>query len=213
MTNLTEKDILSAKQPSVWDKGNSVLYEMCKRYPSHDDEGEIIAKIWLIGRSYAASIERRRKAQEINDDFYAEVVAPAMNKAKIDLWLASIKSKSNPGDPQTIIVHKKLMDLFYLISGLEKRSLASKYLHFHKPKHFYIYDSRVRKAITKVVPRLNKIPVIDVDDYDKEYRDYVRRCVWLHNNINKMFNINMSPREIDSLLINIADKERRSAQK
>ncbi|BEQ16184.1 hypothetical protein [Desulfoferula mesophila] len=209
MIDLTEKDILVVKQPSVWDTGNSILYRMCKKYPKHDDDGEIIAKIWLIGRSYAASVERRRNASEINDDFYAEVVAPAMKKAKIDSWLASINKRAEPGDPQTVVVHKKFMDILNSISDLNKRALASKYLHFHNPNVFFIYDSRVRKAITKVVPRLNYIPAIEVDEYDKEYRDYVRRCVWLHNKIGEVFNKRLSPREVDTLLINLTNNESR----
>ncbi len=44
--------------------GNGILYDMCKKYPRHNNESEIIAKIWIIGRSYAASIERNRNRDE-----------------------------------------------------------------------------------------------------------------------------------------------------
>jgi len=37
--------------------------------------------------------------------------------------------------------------LFSKISGLNKRSLASKYLHFHVPELFYISDSRAYDAM------------------------------------------------------------------
>lgn len=50
--------------PSYWDVGNSVLYDMCRKYPNHGKEDEIIAKVWLIGCSYSAAIERRRNRQE-----------------------------------------------------------------------------------------------------------------------------------------------------
>jgi len=38
--------------------GNTVLYDLCKSYPRHDEEDVIASKIWLIGRAYAAAIER-----------------------------------------------------------------------------------------------------------------------------------------------------------
>ena len=43
-----------------WSIGNQVLYDLCQRYPRHTVDSEIIAKIWLIGRAYSASIERGR---------------------------------------------------------------------------------------------------------------------------------------------------------
>ena len=45
---------------SRWEYGNSVLYRMCKEQPEHKDIDVIVGKIWLIGRSYAAAIERRK---------------------------------------------------------------------------------------------------------------------------------------------------------
>jgi hypothetical protein len=62
------------------------------------------------------------------------------------------------------------MDLFAAITQREKRSLASKYLHFHVPHVFYLYDSRARRAITKVVPRLNNLPHIAVKNKLEEKR-------------------------------------------
>ena len=38
---------------------------MCACYPTHKVIDQIRAKIWLIVRSYAAAIERRRKAERI----------------------------------------------------------------------------------------------------------------------------------------------------
>lgn len=44
--------------------GNKVLYDLCKSYPMNDDVNGLIAKLWLIGRSYSASIERRYYGRE-----------------------------------------------------------------------------------------------------------------------------------------------------
>jgi len=209
MRPITTKDVESVQQKWVWDLGNSVLYDLCKNHPAHKSNEDIVAKVWLIGRSYAASIERRRNAEQIGDDFYESIVAPAMKASGIDTWIASISPTAAPGASGTISAHKKLTDLFKSITRLEKRSLASKYLHFHRPDAFYIYDSRAREAITKVVPRLNEIPDIAVDECDTEYKDFVRRCVWLRKCIDTPHSIKLTPREIDKLLLMIAHDEAR----
>lgn len=210
MRKITSKDIASARSACVWDLGNQVLYELCSRHSGHCEANEIIAKIWLIGRSYAASIERRRNATRSGDRFYEETVAPAMQGSGIDSWLASIPRHGQPGSPESVEVHKMLMDLFRSITGLNKRSLASKYLHFHRPDAFYIYDSRVRQAITKVVPRLYRIPEIRSNTCDPEYKDFFRRCGWLWQHVMETHGIALSPRELDKLLLAITEENARA---
>ena len=213
MRKITKEDIDAIRKPRIWDLGNRILYDMCRVYPGHSKDDEIVAKIWLIGRSYAASIERRRNAKHSGDDFYEAVVAPTMRNQPIDLWLGSIKQTDKSGSAKTVAIQKKLMYLFHSITRLEKRSLASKYLHFHKPDAFFIYDSRARQAITKVVPRLNEIPELETDEFDLEYRDFVRRCVWLRDNVQKTLGTALTPREIDKLLLMINDDEIRARTK
>jgi len=204
---ITKRDIASIRAYRTWDLGNQILYDMCRSHPGHKADDEIVAKVWLIGRSYAASIERRRNAKNTGDNFYETVVAPMMRKNPIDSWLGEIIQTNKPGNAKTIVIHKRLMDLFHSITDLEKRSLASKYLHFHKPGAFFIYDSRARRSITKVVPRLNEIPELEADEFDPEYRDFVRRCVWLRDEVQKNLGTTLTPREIDKLLLMITDGE------
>jgi len=174
---------------------------------------EIVAKIWLIGRSYSASIERRKSAEGIGDDFYKKKVGPAIRRSKIDKWLNSIKSIKNPGSAETIEVHKDVMALFRSITGLDKRSLASKYLHFHRPDIFFIYDSRVKRSIAKLVPNVRRLPDLEANNYDREYKDYVRRCLSLLEQIKKVFGVTLKPRELDKLLISFANDEMRKKTK
>jgi len=44
--------------------GNAILYKLCNDYPMNDDVNGMIAKLWLIGRSYAASPERRNYSKK-----------------------------------------------------------------------------------------------------------------------------------------------------
>ncbi|MFH1080484.1 MAG: hypothetical protein V1766_09535 [Pseudomonadota bacterium] len=212
MRSITKKDIDAIRKPSVFDLGKNILYDMCRDHPGHSKDEEIVAKVWLIGRSHAAAIERRRNAN-IGEDFYKTRVVPAMRNKRIDSWLGSIKQTEKSGSTETVEIHKKLMVMFHSITDLDKRSLASKYLHFHKPDAFFIYDSRARQSISKVVPPLNKIPELKTKKCDPEYRDFVRRCVWLRDEVQKNFGTELTPWEIDKLLLKITDEIRSSKYK
>lgn len=37
-----------------WGLANQTLYDLCKEYPNHTDADQIVAKLWLIGRSYCS---------------------------------------------------------------------------------------------------------------------------------------------------------------
>lgn len=210
---ITRDDIEYALASSPWDLGNQVLYSLCQDHPNHDRGDAIIAKIWLIGRSYAAAIERRKNAEDTSDDFYETIVVDRIKKSKLDEWLASLPDRMT--DPWTelgtiITAHKRLMDLFSDMTGLEKRSLASKYLHFHRPDLFFIYDSRAREAIGKVTPRLNHIKDITAQDQDSEYHSFCRRAQCLREDIRARFDKTLNPRQLDKILLRITDKMRKA---
>ena len=63
-----------------WKLANDTLYNLCNKYPLHTNADEIVAKMWLIGRSYAAAIERRTNADGFSGDFYYDAVAPELLK-------------------------------------------------------------------------------------------------------------------------------------
>ena len=80
---LTKKMVQRAlAKDEPWCIGNQVLYDLCRRYPYHTVNAEILAKIWLIGRAYSASIERGRGkapgAEWPNDRFYTKAVTGAL---------------------------------------------------------------------------------------------------------------------------------------
>ncbi|MFC1785893.1 hypothetical protein ACFLZA_00835, partial [Candidatus Neomarinimicrobiota bacterium] len=79
----SKENIDNAIQSNEWDFGNEVLYELCKKNFEHKEDDKIIAKVWLIGRAYAAAIERRKNKTDINDDFYVEKVAPIFQNSRL----------------------------------------------------------------------------------------------------------------------------------
>lgn len=197
--------IIEAMVPSPWSVGNEVLYELCRSRPTHSDKKNVIAKIWLIGRSYAAAIERRKNKSDENDDFYENIVAPEITASSIDEWINKAKRCVKPCDDslETLLrVHYDTTELFSKISDLKKRSLASKYLHFHVPHLFYIYDTRAVGALrllSDVVCRAGKQAM----PADNEYRKFAVKCMALHKFIKNEYDMDLSPRELDNLLMQV----------
>ena len=203
MTINVAKFVNAAQEPSPWDLGNRVLYDLCKAHPYHTSIDEIVAKVWIIGRAYAAAIERRKDVYEQSDDFYLDRVAPIIKNSDIDIWLEKLRGVTLTTEQSLPLItrtHKSVMNLFEQISGLNKRSLASKYLHFHHPLLFFIYDSRacnairLLKGITGRAPRGN-------GEGDNEYRKFMTKSVTLRDYIKNKFGITMTPRQLDVFLL------------
>ena len=199
----SKSSIKKALKPNVWDRGNKVLYDLCKNCPRHINEGEILAKIWLIGRSYSASIERRKNKNELRDgdSFYEDIVAKEIKGSNIDRFIESIRKykKTTLNNAEEIAsVHHKVTMLFNKITEQNKRSLASKYLHFHLPKLFFLYDSRAQKSIGWYV-KVKRTGSSDI--VDREYFRFLIKCILLTDEIHKKNHVVLSPRELDNLLL------------
>lgn len=197
--------------------GNGVLYDLCKKYPNHNSEAEIIAKVWLIGRSYAASIERNRNRKEkVSDNFYKNTVAPKFKEGNaFDNYLSKIrgiKRITKENIPIILWVYKNVIDFIKKeITGDDKRSFVSKYLHFHFPTLFFIYDSRVAGVINRVISacggsrkRYKELLPKSNKKIDKTYADFFVKCFFLMQ-FCETENITMTPREIDNYLIKRAN--------
>ncbi|NPD47110.1 hypothetical protein [Lentimicrobium sp. S6] len=206
MKPITKDIIQKAKSPNIWDLGNQTLYNLCKEHFEHKNDEAIIAKVWLIGRAYAAAIERRKNAKETNDNFYSYHVLNAFKKSDLDLWLKELELFDNvtiENIPLILTVHKKLVDLIKGITAMEKRSFTSKYLHFHLPHLFYIYDSRavedMRKHTSRVPNKFNQI--LKHHNFDDEYAKFACKCLAITEEIEKQHHIKLSPRELDNFLL------------
>lgn len=81
-----------------WDWFNSILYNMCKDKPNHDDVHITVGKLSIIGRTYSATIERGA-----GDEFNIMDVAKKINSSKIDELLKKIR---------LILLVKKILAIF-----------------------------------------------------------------------------------------------------
>jgi len=217
-----EDYIEDSKKYDEWKIGNQVLLDLCKNYPKHEKKDEIIAKIWLIGRSYAVALERCKQDEKKNThDFYVEA-AEKIIKSNFDEKLDKLKCKNGnrPTDEIILGVYHSLLKTLSEYTNMNKISFASKYLHFHFPELFYIYDSRAAKKIGKVIKMLGIaqrdyiLPPENNENINPElpdnfivYKRFYKKCQVCVQRIKETLHIELSSREFDSLLLTIADEK------
>lgn len=208
----TLEQIEKAKSVNVWDFANDILYKLCRENSTHIEDKHILTKVLFIGRIYAAAVERRKnKASDINDNFYINTIAPTFRKSKLDdklLELERLKTIEIENIKSILQTHYYLTNTLYKITKLEKRSFSSKYLHFHLPELFYIYDSRVIMALRQFRSHVSNDlkPILKFENIDNEYAKFYCKCYDLKRQIKNHYNIDLSNRELDNLLIEIANK-------
>ena len=204
---ITRKDVDRACSGTAWDLGNSILYDLCKKYPEHKSDDVILAKILIIGRVYAAAIERRKAITERGDDFYLGNVLPKIKASNIDDWIRGLGKSVDDNEESILCVHSCVTRLFNSISGQDKRSLASKYLHFHRPDLFFIYDERALAGVRILTPRMRAdLSQYDQVKIDKDYASFFVRCLMVRKRIQKSFQRMVTPRELDNVLIMFSDR-------
>ncbi len=203
--------IIEDCKKSVWNFGNGVLYKLCAESFYHTEEEQILAKVWLIGRAYAAAIERRKIKEANNDDFYITKVVPAFKYSELDEKLRELRqfdklTEENLG--KMLETHYYFTKLTAELTGLEKRSFCSKYLHFHLPNLFPIYDSRVvgslRKFISKSPRRFSQI--LNSHRIDREYAKFACKSLAVRQEIEITIGVELTLREFDNLLIRFANE-------
>ena len=129
--------------------------------------------------------------------------------SEIDEAISSLKNYSRVSQEnieQILELHRLLTNTFEELTGMSKRSLASKYLHFHLPNLFYIYDSRAKSAINKVYRNNKELKMrldvgFEVGVYDEEYQKFVLKMYEFNLEIETQYSTWLLPREMDNLLL------------
>lgn len=177
---------------------DEVLYRMCKEKPLHNDIDIIQSKLLIIGRTYSAAIERKA-----GPDFRMENAAEILRDSDIDKHIGLLRKikrvkKCNLGT--LLCAHKYLTDVMHEATGLNKRSLASKYLHFHAPKAVFIFDTIAKRNIRGLIPPRTRFTYNGT--YDDEYEKFALRCLFFRDNVlERQLGGKASPRRIDMQLL------------
>lgn len=210
----TQEQLDAARQKSVWDFGNAILYKLCEDNFKHKQDEHILTKVLFIGRIYAAAVERRKnKSSDINDYFYINTVAPAFKDSDLDDKLAKLKN-ANTEDIENIKyvleTHNYLVSILEKITELDKRSFCSKYLHFHLPDLFYIYDSKAVSALRQFISQVpSDLKNLTTAEYvDNEYAKFYCKCYGLKRQIKTKLGIDLTNRQLDNLLIEVANRRK-----
>jgi len=195
---LPKEEDLAKSEYNIEELGNEVLYDMCEKYKSHTVREQIYSKLWLIGRSYSAALERN-KSEEKTEDIFRKTIDELI---KIGSCIDDKIQKLQPiVDDDTMYaaldVHKDIVDVFSKTTKMEKRSLASKYLHFHRRDVFYIYDGYANSSLMDCV----KGSVFANNKYDSTYFKFCIKALALKTGIREKYGKDLSPRETDNLLI------------
>lgn len=198
------------KEYQYWDLGNKILYDLCKKYPKHTEVDEIFAKIWLIGRSYSVAIERRKSNRDISNDEFYKKVCNTIKQNKIDKKLDKLKSLSKYNEETIKIileVYEDINKIFKELTGINKTSLISKYLHFHFPEIVPIYDSRAKKSISILISKNDDFKKKDSKNTKKgEYERFCYKILWILEEMRKTSKKNISLRDLDKYLLYIYEK-------
>lgn len=182
--------------------GNHILYSMCSSQPLHNDPEVIGGKLWLIGRAYSATVERKA-----GKNFNWEPLKQAIISSDIDQLIQRCKKiKRIDADnlPEVLKAHKVLTDILKIATGLGKRSLASKYLHFHAPSAFFIYDSIAAKNVQKSIKHL-RVRSRAESGHDVAYEVFCKRCIVYRDSVlEPVAGQKVTPRYLDSTLLGYA---------
>ncbi|MDD5585006.1 MAG: hypothetical protein PHV55_08135 [Candidatus Omnitrophica bacterium] len=189
---------------STYPLGYKTLCHLCKIHPKHTKCDEIYAKIWLIGRAYSVALERRKNKVLDTDEFYDKLVIRLKNRGKkIDKALAGLKTQ-NINDRNFIKILKAYETVLHVLTDIlkniekgarENRSFVSKYLHFHKPNLFYIYDKYAKIGLNRIWNIIGAREKYKVSHVGSEYGKYFYKAYIL----SKVWNIKKA-RELDILL-------------
>jgi hypothetical protein len=210
MKEISRLNITFYRTSKYWDFGNQILYKLCQENLQHKHDNIILTKVLFIGRIYSAAIERRRnKKNSNNDNFYISSVAPAFKNSKLDKQISELKTLQLKPDniPKILEVHNDLIKMLSRITDLDKRSFASKYLHFHLPHLYFIYDSRALTALREFTSRVSKelrnIPRLS--QVDKDYATFFCKCFDVKRRIEQEHKTKLTTRQFDNILIDIAN--------
>jgi len=181
------------KEWSRYLRTDNILYDMCKRWPHHNDLPAVQAKVTIIGRTYAAGLER--KGGEDYRKGILETVANTLNKnsTRIDRDVATLRNlKQLSMIVQDCILgtHGNMVSLLRkeTKTKLNFRSFVSKYLHFHAPI-VPLFDSRASSVIRELYPwrrSRNRIRIFHKESYDEVYSKFFAQFMLYFNDLKEL---------------------------
>ena len=176
-----------------YSKVESILYEMCRKWPSHKDLSAVQAKVIIIGRTFAAGLERLggKDKHEGIFDTVANILFKNRNRLDAEISrLSRSKTLSVDSAEKVLSLHGYTVGLLRegTKSQLNFRSFASKYLHFHIPI-VPIFDSTALHILTEWYPRRkfqDSIQIPYKGKYDSVYAEFLGQFMLYFSDLNEL---------------------------
>lgn len=186
----TREFIADALSGAILDPRLRALYELCFLHRHHLRDDIVADKLRLIGRLYAD--------HGAGLGFSPEYGAHRLATSAVDSWFGALATAEDMQAALPLELHKRMMDLFASLPAESARSLASKYLHFHFPELFPVYDAMVDRAATALVEDAGGY--LALAECDPVYGEFHARCRKLSERLGREIGRRLSPRELDRVL-------------
>lgn len=188
-----------------WGLVDEVLYSLCREYPGHDDLRAVTAKLALVGRVYAAGLERLITPPPGQQAIVIIAGHVLRNGGEVDSILRALDPAGEPLDrvsmASIVEQHGRLTQLLQKAAtdGKAPRSFASKYLHFHRPV-VPIYDEYARQKINRLVRWESSYEPFPLPPHgDLDYWRYSVRFFRIYNACRQA-GIDATVKELDAFL-------------
>lgn len=181
---------------AVVDTRTRALYELCFLHRHHFQDEIVADKLRMMVRLCADG------GLPVSG-FSPEYAALRLRCSGVDHWFAGIASAESLDEALVFEMHKRMMDVFGDLPVELARSIASKYLHFHFPELFYLYDRRVAAAASSLGQR--DCGYLARAEHDPEYGRFYACCRKLTDRLAGVVGRRLRPRELDRVLRAWAD--------
>lgn len=199
----------------VWRVYNEVLYDMCTARPGHGSLGDVVAKVGIVARAYAAGLERHGDPE--GPGAIVGVASLLHDRAgEVDGLIADLQRVARSGDQldtkiaaQVVAIHGQFEAIVRdgTNNGHSVRSWSSKYLHFHAPG-VPLYDSRARGVVKARydLRRVRNQHFACPDEGDYDYSQFVNAFLSLWVEASEL-GLPVTVRRLDQFLLWTADAE------
>lgn len=188
---LTREFITNALAESILDPRLRALYELCFMHRHHLRDDIVADKLRMLVRLCA-------ERGIVVSNFSPEYVAHRLGRAEVDRWFGGLATAEKLDVALLLEVHKHMMRVFDDLGEVEARSLASKYLHFHFPELFFVFDARVEAAAIALGE--GDCGYLALSEHDPTYGRFYACARKLVDKIAPLVGRRLSPRELDRVL-------------
>lgn len=167
------------------------LYELCFMHRFHNQDEIVADKLRMIVR---ACVDQGQAIAEYSPELAAHLIV----RSGVDRWFASLATAEHIDPALKFDLHKRVMDVFVDLPETQARSLASKYLHYHFPELFFIYDAGVERAAYDLGE--GECGYLARGDHDPLYSSFFACCRKLSDRYGNAIGRPLNPRELDMVL-------------